>query len=234
MGDEAPWIGCKPDLIRKPHPFKGDVDDIDRFLTNCEMYFQVHSAYMWLNPHRVAFASSHFEDRAKEWWILELADLHSRTRGKFHFPSWYTFTKAIEEKFKDPAVEDINKAKMYEDWKQHIITMNRERQRKQVQDTVVGIYQPRTSQHAGASKGSSGMTSGTADKKTATSITYGGRGQAMDVDTMRAAGECFQCHKKGHISKNCPLQSWNKGKKEEVRASTTTTHIEEVKDATKK
>ncbi|PBK70576.1 hypothetical protein ARMSODRAFT_974494 [Armillaria solidipes] len=87
MGDDAPWINCKPDLVRKPLPFKGEADDIDRFITNCEVYFQVHSAYLWLDPYRVAFASSYFEEKAEEWWILELAELRSPTRGKFRYPS---------------------------------------------------------------------------------------------------------------------------------------------------
>ncbi|SJL08409.1 uncharacterized protein ARMOST_11772 [Armillaria ostoyae] len=113
MGNNMPWLNCKPDLIRKPLPFKGEADDIDWFITNCEICFQVHSAYLWLDPYRVAFASSYFKGLAKEWWILELADLRSATWGKFRFPLWYFFTEAIHEKFKDPAVEDKQKAKMY-------------------------------------------------------------------------------------------------------------------------
>ncbi|KAK0431934.1 hypothetical protein EV421DRAFT_1925346 [Armillaria borealis] len=83
MGDDVPWIGCKPDLIRKPLPFKGEPNDIDRFITDCQMYFQVHSAYMWLDPYRVAFTSSYFEDKAKDWWTLQLSELYSTTRGKY-------------------------------------------------------------------------------------------------------------------------------------------------------
>ncbi|SJL01312.1 uncharacterized protein ARMOST_04632 [Armillaria ostoyae] len=49
MKEDAPWIGCKPNLIRKPLPFKGEPDDIDWFITDCQMYFQVHSTYMWLD-----------------------------------------------------------------------------------------------------------------------------------------------------------------------------------------
>ncbi|SJL13670.1 uncharacterized protein ARMOST_17118 [Armillaria ostoyae] len=287
MGDDAPWIGCKPDLIRKPNPFLGDPDDIDRFIMDCQMYFQVHSAYMWLDPYRVAFASSYFEGKAKDWWTLQLEDLYSASRGKYRFPSWYAFKQAITVKFSDPGVEEKHKVAMYalrmtgtmtateylqeleklakkaklrhdtddrghmvtalqqgvpasytnmianigtnipvgyEQWGQRLIVMNEERQRKAALDL----------QNAGTPKGASGATTSSAPKKTVTGITFGGRGQPMDIDAIKS-GNCFHCGEKGHISKNCSLQSWNKGKKQEVRASTTepstSSKIEEVKDA---
>ncbi|SJL16538.1 uncharacterized protein ARMOST_20064 [Armillaria ostoyae] len=113
MGEDAPWIGCKPDLIRRPEPFRGEPEDIDRFMTDCQMYFQVHSAYMWLDPYRVAFASSYFKGKAKDWWTLQLADLYSTSRGKYRFPSWYAFKQAVETKFSDPGHQDKHKAAMY-------------------------------------------------------------------------------------------------------------------------
>ncbi|SJL03632.1 uncharacterized protein ARMOST_06989 [Armillaria ostoyae] len=113
MGEDAPWIRCKPNLIRKSLPFLGEADDIDGFIMDCQMYFQVHSTYMWLDPYRVAFVSSYFEGRAKDWWTLQLAELYSRNRGKYWFPFWYAFKQAIEEKFKDPGIEDKQKVAMY-------------------------------------------------------------------------------------------------------------------------
>ncbi|SJL15506.1 uncharacterized protein ARMOST_19006 [Armillaria ostoyae] len=299
MGEDAPWIGCKPDLVRKPEPFKGEPEDVDRFMTDCQMYFQVHSAYMWLDPYRVAFASSYFEGRAKDWWTLQLADLYSTSRGKYRFPSWYAFKQAVEMKFSDPGHQDKHKAAMYalrmtgtmtateylqeletlakkaklrhdtddrghmvtalrqgvpasytnmianigtnipvgyEQWGKRIIVMNEERLRKQALDLVGRMLQPRPppQQNAGTPKGASGATTSPTPKKTTTGTTYGGRGQPMDIDAVKS-GNCFRCGEKGHISKNCPLQSWNKGKKQEVRASTTEpstgSKIEEVKDA---
>ncbi|SJL07232.1 uncharacterized protein ARMOST_10575 [Armillaria ostoyae] len=53
----------------------------------------------------------------------------------------------------------------YKEWKKHIVMMNQEQQQKQ---------------------GSSGMTTGSANKKTVTSTTYGSQGQAMDIDDREA------------------------------------------------
>ncbi|SJL03631.1 uncharacterized protein ARMOST_06988 [Armillaria ostoyae] len=111
----------------------------------------------------------------------------------------------------------------YDQWKEHIETMNKERQRKQALD----------GQNARTPKGASGATTSSAPKKTITGTTYRGRGQLMDINTMKSRN-CFCCGEKGHISKNCLLQSWNKGK-QEVRVSTTEpsvgSKIEEVKDS---
>ncbi|PBK75386.1 hypothetical protein ARMSODRAFT_970055 [Armillaria solidipes] len=35
-------------------------------------------------------------------------------------------------------------------------------------------------------------------------MTYGGAGEPMDISTLRREGKCFRCHKKGHLSKDCP------------------------------
>ncbi|SJL03634.1 uncharacterized protein ARMOST_06991 [Armillaria ostoyae] len=52
--------------------------------------------------------------------------------------------------------------------------------------------------HTGASKQSSGVTTSTGDKKTTTGMTYEGQGKPMDIDMLCAEEKCFQCQKKGH------------------------------------
>ncbi|PBK64637.1 hypothetical protein ARMSODRAFT_978890 [Armillaria solidipes] len=237
MGEDTPWVGCKPDLIRKPLPFTGEPDDIDRFIMDCQMYFQVHSAYMWLNPYRVAFTSSYFEGRAKDWWTLQLAELYSTSWGKYRFPTWSTSLRQGVPTSYTTMIANIGVGipVRYDQWREQIETMNEERQRKEAIDAVGGMYQPRPpqSKNTQSSRMPKPSATTTPTKKTATGTVYGGQGQPMDIDAIKS-GDCFCCGKKGHISKNCPLQSWNKGKKQEVRASTTEStdsKIEEVKDA---
>lgn len=44
------------------------------------------------------------------------------------------------------------------------------------------------------------------DQRDGTGVTYGGRGQPMDIDAARRLGLCFKCGTKGHLSRNCPTR----------------------------
>ncbi|KAK0211384.1 hypothetical protein DFS33DRAFT_1379355 [Desarmillaria ectypa] len=125
----------------------------------------------------------------------------------------------------------------YKEWKECIIMMNQEQQHQQVMDSTHSIYpidkKSNNDNNAETSKGSSGITSGTLEKKTSMGSTYSGQGLPMDIDALKVEGKCFCCKKNGHCSKDCLEQSWNK-KKKEVRASMTKpamdSKIKEVKD----
>lgn len=52
----------KPLLMRTPLLFKGEHDDIDQFLGDCQVYFEVFQAYYLGMPSlMVGFATSHLE-----------------------------------------------------------------------------------------------------------------------------------------------------------------------------
>ncbi|EKM49044.1 uncharacterized protein PHACADRAFT_202086 [Phanerochaete carnosa HHB-10118-sp] len=43
-------------------------------------------------------------------------------------------------------------------------------------------------------------------RRDGTGVTFGGRGQPMELDQARRLGLCFRCREKGHLSRNCPNQ----------------------------
>ncbi|SJL13538.1 uncharacterized protein ARMOST_16982 [Armillaria ostoyae] len=142
--------------------------------------------------------------------------------------------EAVRKTAKDTIYTQPNRPPdTYEEWKRRILQIDYNYRLNR----AAGGQPTNRPNNAGTPKGNSGATTSLGNKKTSTGTTYGGRGQPMDIDAINNS-ECFRCHEKGHISKNCPLQSWNKKKKEEVRASTTEpstgSKIEEVKDAAKK
>ncbi|EKM49241.1 uncharacterized protein PHACADRAFT_201863 [Phanerochaete carnosa HHB-10118-sp] len=54
-------------------------------------------------------------------------------------------------------------------------------------------------------------------RRDGTGVTFGGRGQPMELDQARRLGLCFRCGEKGHLSRNCP----NRQQAQQVRAAET-------------
>ncbi len=55
---------CKPKVLADPEPFKGKSGDIERFLADCQMNFEVFGQYFALNQFKIVFATSCFMGRA--------------------------------------------------------------------------------------------------------------------------------------------------------------------------
>ncbi|SJL04215.1 uncharacterized protein ARMOST_07576 [Armillaria ostoyae] len=67
--DDAPHLHIKPMMLAPPKDFKGDHDDIDRYIGDCLTYFEVFGSYFQLHSQMVVFAASHLDGIAKDWWV---------------------------------------------------------------------------------------------------------------------------------------------------------------------
>ncbi|PBK70203.1 hypothetical protein ARMSODRAFT_974682 [Armillaria solidipes] len=110
-------------------------------------------------------------------------------------------------------------------WKAHIIAMHEERQKKWAFDQVTGSgaheYRP-TQKPSSTTATSQPKTGGTTSLSPAKPMNsgpprdgggrwqpvkttmYHGAGEPMDISALKREGKCFRCHKKGHLSKDCP------------------------------
>ncbi|SJL04856.1 uncharacterized protein ARMOST_08227 [Armillaria ostoyae] len=117
--DDAPYLGIKPVMIRPPVPFEGKYDDIERFIGDCCMYFEVFAPYFQLHSQRVTFATSYFEGTAKDWWVHRRQEFWSSSTWDdgprhFRFPSWAEFVGLVSRQFHDPATQDIHEKRMFD------------------------------------------------------------------------------------------------------------------------
>ncbi len=65
-----PMSEVKPFLMEKPEHFKGAHDDIERFLGDCQTYFEVFCRHYMQHPVlMIVFATSLFRGAAQDWWV---------------------------------------------------------------------------------------------------------------------------------------------------------------------
>ncbi|PBK75376.1 hypothetical protein ARMSODRAFT_1012829 [Armillaria solidipes] len=105
-------------MIRPPHPFKGDHDDIKRFVGNCLSYFEVFAPYFTLPSLMMTFATSYLEGPAKDWWVYQCADFWttanwSNEPAQFRLLNFEEFVGLLTAQYRDPAVEEVHEKKMF-------------------------------------------------------------------------------------------------------------------------
>ncbi len=116
----APFLGVKP-TFERPAKFKGEHDDIDRFLGDCATYFEVfRHVFAGVPSLMVVSAVSLLEGVAQDWWVNQ-RDLYLYTPDpddddvvRYRYPSWADFCNLVKERFRDPAVEEVHEKRMGE------------------------------------------------------------------------------------------------------------------------
>lgn len=106
--------------MKVPHPFKGEHDDMDRFLSDCTAYFEVHHhQFQGVLSFMVVFATSHFKDHAEDWWThrrkdLWIHDYRDAEGPQYHYPHWDDFVREFREQFCDHTVKEQHEKRMKE------------------------------------------------------------------------------------------------------------------------
>ncbi|PBK65104.1 hypothetical protein ARMSODRAFT_1022533 [Armillaria solidipes] len=112
--------------------------------------------------------------------------------------------------------------KTYPEWRERILVMYEEQQKKAVFDQAMGVTRsfPKSNNTATSFPKTGGATSSSTAKPlsnaaprdsqgrwhTIKQTTYRGAGEPMNIDVAKLMREekCFRCQEKGHMSKDCP------------------------------
>ncbi len=74
--DPPAFLTSRPIIMKLPEPFAGEHDDMDRFLGDCNAYFETHRhQFRGVSSLQVVCATSLFIKRAKDWWTHRREDL---------------------------------------------------------------------------------------------------------------------------------------------------------------
>ncbi|PBK71780.1 hypothetical protein ARMSODRAFT_973358 [Armillaria solidipes] len=119
--EDAAFLGVKPVMIRPPHLFKGDHNDIEQFVGDCLSYFEVFAPYFTLPSLMTTFAASYLEGSAKDWWVYQCAVFWEASDwddkpAQFRLLNFEEFVGLLTAQYRDPTIEEVHEKKMFELW----------------------------------------------------------------------------------------------------------------------
>ncbi len=119
--DELPaFLGVRLLLMKVPEPFEGEHDDMERFLRDCNTYFEVFChQFQGVSLLMVVFATSLFIKCTRDWWThcrddYWVNDFQDPSRPQFRYPHWNDFILEFKRQFCDPAVEEVHERRLKE------------------------------------------------------------------------------------------------------------------------
>ncbi len=118
----APFLGMKP-TFERPAKFKGEHDDIDRFLGDCTTYFELfRHIFAGVPSLMVVSAASPLEGIAQDWWVHQREtylyapdpDDDTDDLGTIPIPWLDSLLRAHQRMIRDLAVEEVHEKRMGE------------------------------------------------------------------------------------------------------------------------
>ncbi len=101
--DEPPgFLSARPIMMKLPEPFEGEHDDMDRFIGDCNAYFEMfRHQFRGVSSLIVVCATSLFTKHAKNWWTHRredfwVNDYRDPTGPRFRYPHWDEFIREFK------------------------------------------------------------------------------------------------------------------------------------------
>lgn len=107
-------------MFEQPAKFKGEHDNIEQFLRDCNAYFRVfcHS-FLGIPSLMIVFATGLFEGYTQSWWVHQREEYwwvpdDMTEPSCYQYPSWEDFCELVKERFRNPAVQEKHEQEMKE------------------------------------------------------------------------------------------------------------------------
>ncbi len=112
------FLQARPIIMKIPEPFEGEHDDMDRFIGDCNAYFEMfRHQFRGVPSLMIVCATSLFVKRAKDWWTHCREDFwvdnHCDPAGpRYRYPHWDNFVQEFQTVFRDPTCEEQHEKTM--------------------------------------------------------------------------------------------------------------------------